>query len=198
MSEDSDSIAARLSRRKVLRSIGASGVLLGGIGTVSASHTGQRGPPPGQGPGNENGRGGEKGNKGGEGGGPTHLTGGSGWMPGFPDTGVPTDDNPEDGPDARFEIGEPTGATVQYWAGCESVGDENVPTTTFKVYPVTWLDGLSGPTEIYLYQKKPVQPGVYNMVEAGECPAPEPTVAEVTERYWQVGYEPGVEHEEPA
>ena len=185
MSDETDPTGIR--RRTVLRTVAAAGALAGGIGTASAQHRGQGGPPEGKGPGNDQGSGDEKGNKGENGGGPTHLTGGSGWMPG-PYEEIPVDPDPTDGPDARFEIGTSTGRT-QYWTGCESVNDPNVPTVDFKVYPVTWLDG-SGPSEIYLYNKKPVQPGVYNMVEAYSCPQdgdPGPNA--------RVGYEPGTENE---
>lgn len=182
-----------LSRRSVLRAVGLSGMVLGGIGTVSAAPpadrgnggSGEQGPPGDVGGGNGGGGGPPDGTPGG--GRTPPLTGGSGWMPSESPADIPTDDDPTE-PSARFELGAPTDATVPYYMGCDSVGDEHVPMLDYVVYPVTWLDGLTGPSEIYLFTRKPVTSGTYNMIEATTCPS-----AGDAGEYVQVGYEPASE-----
>lgn len=171
------------TRRTVLRGIAASGLALGGAGTVAARHNGGNGPPEGSGGGGGNRP---------EGKGPSGLTGGSGLMvadytdvPVDEDAGTENDDNT---PDARFELGTRTGETIESVQGCDAAEEPSVPNQEFVGYDVTWLDG-DGPDAIYVYQQKPVNPGTYNMVDASDCG----TLDETGDALAKVGYEPAGE-----
>lgn len=194
MTANDDSIATRLSRRTVLRGIGATGVILGGVGTVSAAH-GEKGGNRDGGDDHGNGKSGDRGQGGGSGGGgASRVTGGSALTVGC-----------ELPPGTTFEVPDVIeGDTINYWSGCSAAEEATAPARQkFQAYAVR-----SPPDEdpfpedycdrIYVKAGRPWgtseslgEPALYSVVEVTEaCGDLDGDDVD------KIGLEPGVEGEE--